>query len=101
VFTVTCTAPNLPQTNEVFTVTDLGVGMITGLWCADIGNFKAPTLRGLAARAPYFHNGSASTLAAVVAFYVDHFGLTSPPAGGENPMSPTDQQDLVNFLNTL
>jgi cytochrome c peroxidase len=77
VFTVTCTAPNLPQTNEVFTVTDLGVGMITGL-CADIGNFKAPTLRGLAARAPYFHNGSASTLAAVVAFYVDQFGLTSP-----------------------
>jgi cytochrome c peroxidase len=102
VFTVTCIAG--PQAGNVFTVSDLGVGMITGL-CADIGKFKSPTLRGLASRAPFFHNGSATTLAEVVAFYVDHFGLTSPPTPPPGttpvPMSSTDQQDLVNFLNTL
>ena len=43
--------------------------MITGKW-ADIGRFKGPILRALAARAPYFHNGSAATLEEVVEFYV-------------------------------
>ena len=42
-------------------VTDPGRALITGKW-ADIGKFKGPILRGLAGRAPYFHNGSAATL---------------------------------------
>ena len=33
------------------------------------GAFKTPTLRNVALTAPYFHNGSATTLAEVVAFY--------------------------------
>ena len=65
--------------------------MITGL-CADIGKFKTPTLRGLAARAPYFHNGSAATFRHLVNFYNDHFTLGQ---------LDQDQQDLVNFLNAL
>jgi len=86
VFTVTCT-----QTGQTFTVTDLGRAMITGL-CADIGKVKGPILRGLAARAPYFHNGSAATLLDAVNFYDQRFNIGF-----------TDQQkdDLVNFLNTL
>jgi cytochrome c peroxidase len=51
-----------------------------------------PILRGLAARAPYFHNGSAATLMDVVNFYDERFsiGFTSD-----------QKQDLVNFLNAL
>jgi cytochrome c peroxidase len=90
VFTVTCNDGSNLQ-GEVFTVTDLGRAMISGA-CADIGAFKVPSLRGLASRAPYFHNGSAATLTDVVHFYNDNFdiGLTAQQT-----------QDLVNFLQTL
>ena len=86
VFSVTCTA-----TGQTVTVTDIGRAMITGQ-CADIGKFKVPSLRGLASRAPYFHNGGAATLNDVVNFYVAHFNLNF-----------TEQQktDLVNFLSAL
>jgi cytochrome c peroxidase len=65
--------------------------MISGK-CKDIGRFKGPILRGLAGRAPYFHNGSAATLLDVINFYDQRFG-----------MGLADQQkaDLVNFLNSL
>jgi len=65
--------------------------LITGK-CADIGKLKGPILRGLAARAPYFHNGSAATLADVVEFYNQRFDIGF-----------TDQQkaDLVAFLSSL
>ena len=36
--------------------TDPGRAMVTGK-CADIGKVKVPGMRGLAARAPYSHNG--------------------------------------------
>jgi cytochrome c peroxidase len=60
--------------------------------CANIGKFKVPTLRGLASRAPYFHNGSAKTLADVVNFYEEHFTIG---------LTPKDKTDLINFLNAL
>jgi cytochrome c peroxidase len=65
--------------------------MVTGK-CADVGKLKGPILRGLAARAPYFHNGGAKTLMDAVDFYDQRFalGLTSQ-----------QKQDLVAFLNTL
>ena len=58
----------------------------------DIDRFKGPILRGLASRAPYFHNGSAATLQDVVNFYHQRFKIGF-----------TDQlkTDLVNFLNSL
>jgi cytochrome c peroxidase len=89
VFTVTCTQG--PLAGKTYTVTDLGRAMITGK-CQDIGRFKGPILRGLASRAPYFHNGSAATLMDVVNFYDKRFVI-----------GLTEQQkiDLVNFLNTL
>jgi cytochrome c peroxidase len=68
-----------------------GRALISGK-CADIGKVKGPILRGLAARAPYFHNGSAAALLDAVNFYDQRFNIGF-----------TDQQkeDLVNFLKTL
>jgi cytochrome c peroxidase len=89
VFTVSCDSGPLRGTK--YTVTDLGRAMISGQ-CADIGKFKGPILRGLAARAPYFHNGSARTLADVVTFYDQRFkiGLTEQ-----------EKEDLAAFLASL
>src|SRR6516165_3597364 len=89
VFMLSCTSG--PLTGQSFIVTDPGRALISGK-CADIGKVKGPILRGLAARAPYFHNGSAATLLDVVEFYNQRFNLGF-----------TDQQksDLVEFLRTL
>jgi cytochrome c peroxidase len=65
--------------------------MITGKF-ADVGKFKGPILRGLAARAPYFHNGSAQTLQDVVDFYDSRFQIG---------FTDQEKSDLVAFLNSL
>ena len=59
---------------------------------ADIGKTKGPILRGLAARAPYFHNGSGTTLETVVEFYDQRFNVG---------FTPQEKKDLIAFLNTL
>jgi cytochrome c peroxidase len=51
-----------------------------------------PVLRGLAARAPYFHNGSAATLLDVVNVYDQRFRIG---------FSSQQKRDLINFLNAL
>jgi cytochrome c peroxidase len=61
-------------TGQIVRTTDPGRALITGKW-KHIGRFKGPILRGLAARAPYFHNGSAATLADAVRFYNDRFSI--------------------------
>jgi cytochrome c peroxidase len=71
--------------------TDLGRAMVTGK-CADLGKFKIPGMRGLAARAPYFHNGSSATLLDVVNFYDQRFNML---------MSDQQKGDLVAFMSTL
>lgn len=78
-------------TGAVVQTTDPGLAMLTGKW-ADIGKFKGPNLRGLAARAPYFHNGSAATLRDVVDFYDQRFNIG---------MSEQQKKDLVAFLSAL
>lgn len=72
-------------------VMDPGLAMSTGR-CADIGKFKVPILRGLAARAPYFHDGQAATLDDVVEFYRLRFGFT---------VTPQERADVIAFLNSL
>jgi len=86
VYTVQCYA-----TGESMQVTDIGRAMISGK-CADIGKVKGPVLRGLAARAPYFHNGGAKTLDDAVEFYNQRFSLA---------LSSQQKSDLVAFLRTL
>jgi cytochrome c peroxidase len=70
---------------------DPGRALISGK-CADIGKTKGPILRGLAGRAPYFHNGSASTLLDVVNFYDQRFNLN---------LTEQEKSDLVAFLRSL
>jgi cytochrome c peroxidase len=89
VFTLTCMLG--PLAGKVYKVTDPGRATISGQ-CADIGKLKGPILRGLASRAPYFHNGSAATLTDVVNFYDQRFGIG---------FSDQQKADLVNFLNSL
>jgi cytochrome c peroxidase len=60
------------------TTTDLGQALIDGNY-DHVGKIKGPILRGLSARAPYFHNGSAKTL-------LDAYDFTKP--------------DLASFLRT-
>ena len=76
---------------EIKVVTDPGRALVTGKW-KDVGRFKGPILRGLAGRAPYFHNGSAATLADVVNFYDKRFGLS---------LSEQQTADLIAFLRSL
>ena len=78
-------------TAELIETTDPGRALLTGKW-QDVGRFKGPVLRGLAARAPYFHNGSAKDLNEVVDFYNQRFGVG---------LSPVEKADLVAFLRAL
>ena len=90
--------PDLPlytlrnlSTGAMRQVTDPGRAMITGKW-NDIGRFKGPVLRALATRAPYFHNGMAKDLGAVVDFYNTRFGIG---------LTAQERSDLIAFLKTL
>jgi cytochrome c peroxidase len=78
-------------TLETKVVCDLGRAQVTGLW-SDIGRFRAPPLRGLTARAPYFHNGQAKDLAAVVNHYNTRFNLN---------LTVAQKNDLQAFLRAL
>lgn len=90
--------PDLPlytlrnnATGETVDTTDPGLAMQTGRW-RDIGRMKVPTLRGLSARAPFFHNGSQADLAGVVRFYDRRFQIG---------LSQQEVADLSAFLRAL
>ena len=92
VFTVTCSVPTFFRpANTPFQVTDLGRATLSGK-CADLGKTKGPVLRGLAGRAPYFHNGSAAHLLDAVNFYDQRFNIG---------FTAQEKSDLVAFLMTL
>jgi len=74
-----------------FYTTDLGKGLVTGL-CGDLSRVKGPILRGLAARAPYFHNGAAASLLKAVNFYNQRFAMN---------LNAEQKRQLVAFLNSL
>jgi hypothetical protein len=75
----------------VYLTTDPGAALVTGQ-CVDVNRVKVPGLRGLAARAPYFHNGSAANTSEVVKFYSSRFQMN---------LNPQQMVDLINFLNAL
>jgi cytochrome c peroxidase len=75
----------------VYVTTDPGVALATGQ-CADVNRMKVPGLRGLAARGPYFHNGSAANLGQVAQFYSTRFQMN---------LNPQQLVDLQNFLAAL
>ena len=78
-------------TNNCKTTTDLGQALIDGQF-DHVGKIKGPILRGLSARAPYFHNGSARTLLDAVHFYETRFRLV---------LTAEEESDLVAFLGAL
>jgi len=78
-------------TLETRQTTDPGRALRSGLW-ADLDRFKTPSLRGLAARAPYFHNGIAPTLQDVVLHYEAALGFM---------FTDQERNDLVAFLEAL
>ena len=88
-FRLECTSG--PLAGRQIATTDPGRALVTGN-CVDISRFKVPSLRGLAARAPYFHNGAADNLGQVVGFYDRRFRIG---------LNPQDRDDLIAFLEAL
>lgn len=85
---------------------DAGRYAITGNK-ADLGKFKTPGLRNVAATAPYMHNGMFKTLAEVIDYYnnpgqfvkgsINADPLLQKPLG----LTAQEKKDLLAFLNTL
>jgi cytochrome c peroxidase len=92
-FKLTCRADLPPHPflgREIYTQ-DPGRALITGR-CIDIGAIVMQQFRGLAARAPYFSNGSAANLRELVDFYDRRYNIQ---------YTEQEKQDLVNFLGVL
>jgi cytochrome c553 len=86
-----CPDPANPGQTINYYTSDPGKGLVTGA-CADVNRGKGPILRGLAARAPYFHNGAAADLTELVNFYNLRFQMN---------LTSKEKQQLIAFLNSL
>ncbi len=81
---------------------DDGRQRVTGL-PEDDGKFRIPTLRNIEKTAPYMHDGSLSTLEAVV----DHYNAGGSGHHNKSPLikplnlSAQEQSDLIAFLKSL
>lgn len=69
----------------------------------EIGSYRTPSLRNVGITAPYFHDGSARTLADVVRFYNEGGRVNLNLEEELHPLglNERDQQDLVTFLESL
>jgi hypothetical protein len=92
-FRITCKATVRPHPflGRVIYTQDPGRALISGQ-CNDVGTIVMQQFRGLAARAPYFSNGSAATLRELVDFYDRRYSIG---------YSEQEKEDLVNFLGSL
>lgn len=88
---------------------DQGYGKISELGTDD-GTFKVPSLRNIALRAPYMHDGRFGTLDAVVDHYSEHVQPSpnlGPPFFAQDgavtqiQMNNEEKEALVAFLKTL
>ena len=82
--------------------TDNGRSEVTKV-TTDMGKFKTPTLREIAATAPYMHDGSLKSLEEVIDFY-DVGGNPNPninPRLRALALTPEEKTDLVSFLHSL
>jgi cytochrome c peroxidase len=86
-----CPNPFNPGQPESFYTTDPGKALVSGQ-CGDFNRVKGPILRDLAARAPFFHNGSAASLLEAVNFYNQRFNMH---------LTSQQKRQLVAFLNAL
>jgi cytochrome c peroxidase len=83
--------PGQPAEPYVIFTTDPGKGLISGL-CSDMVRTKGPILRGLASRAPYFHNGAARDLNELLEFYNQRFQMN---------LTQEEKEQFKAFLNSL
>lgn len=92
-FKLTCKKDFLTHAHLGKTVytTDPGFALTTGR-CKDIGKITIQNMRGLAARSPYFANGSAKTIRDIVDYYVRRYNMT---------MTEEQKQDLTNLMSVL
>jgi hypothetical protein len=93
VFKLTCdkSAPPHPYLGRVIYTNDPGRALITGK-CVDIGSIVMGQFRGLAARPPYFSNGSAKNLRELVDVHDRRFDMK---------LTEQEKVDLANFLSVL
>jgi hypothetical protein len=92
-FKLTCDrryAPH-PHLGRVVYTQDPGYALTTGK-CIDIGKITMQSMRGLAARAPYFSNGSAQTLREIIDFYDRRYQMK---------LTELEKNDLVNLMSVL
>lgn len=70
---------------------------------SDMGAFKTPTIRDVARRAPYLHDGSEKTLESVIDFYDRGGGQDRnlDPLMVPLGLSPHEKQALVAFIKAL
>lgn len=92
-FKITCheEARPHPFLGRTIYTQDPGRALISGR-CADVGSIVMGQFRGLAARAPYFSNGSADSLRDLVDFYDRRFNVG---------FTEQEKVDLTNFLSVL
>jgi hypothetical protein len=92
-FKLTCKEKNPPHPHygRVIYTQDPGYALTTGK-CIDIGKITIQQMRGLAARAPYFSNGSARTLREIVEFYDRRYRIG---------YTEQEKQDLANLMSVL
>lgn len=86
-----CSDPANPGNTTTYYTSDPGKGLVSGK-CADVNRGKGPILRGLAARAPYFHNGAAADLKELVNFYNQRFQMN---------FTEKEKRQVIAFLNSL
>ena len=90
-FRITCLKAPHPHYGRVIYTHDPGYALTTGR-CADVGRITLQSLRGLAARAPYFSNGSAKDLRAVIDYYDRRYNIG---------YTEQEKEDLVNLMRSL
>lgn len=92
-FKLTCKEnyPPHPHLGRIIYTVDPGYALTTGK-CSDIGKITVQSMRGLAARAPYFASGSAVTIRGIVEYYDRRFYMN---------MTDQEKEDLTNLMSVL
>ena len=97
---------NLPAIDSAAIATDLSVlgRFLVTRKAADIASFKTPNLRNVLVTAPYFHDGSQSTLWDAMDHYNKGDGIKDPWLDDKiQPLALTEEEidDVVAFLASL
>jgi hypothetical protein len=90
-FKITCRKEPHPHYGKVIYTYDPGFALTSGK-CADVGKITLQSLRGLAARPPYFSNGLAKDLEEIVDYYERRYNIG---------YTAQEKQDLINLMSVL